>query len=293
MFFGALVALGEIAIGLGALLGFLLRPASFFGMLLSLMFFLSASWHVYPYFYGADIVFVFAWSTLLLAGPLNSGFPSLDAFLVPRFLDKLAPETQAPIGRILTFLLGVGQPPSQMPTQQIQVLPTNNQVGGAANQAQVPTYSSNIGGYPQQVPYHVMNSQNQAAYRNAPQQPRQVSGYKARQAQMQRTQMNRRNFLWGLAAGGLGMLGLTFVGRALHLFGSDDSTATLNPVVPGTGGGSTGTGTTTTPGSSSSGSSTTIAQVSQVPTNSAVTFTIPSNGARCLSPPGQWQVRLL
>ncbi|TMD51475.1 MAG: hypothetical protein E6I93_10835, partial [Chloroflexi bacterium] len=53
-FFGALVALGELAIGIGALVGFLLRPASFFGMLLSLMFFLSASWNVYPYFYGAD-----------------------------------------------------------------------------------------------------------------------------------------------------------------------------------------------------------------------------------------------
>src|SRR5205085_5556252 len=55
-FFGSVVALGEIAIGLGTLLGFLLRPASFFGLLLSLMFFLSASCHVYPYFYGADIV---------------------------------------------------------------------------------------------------------------------------------------------------------------------------------------------------------------------------------------------
>src|SRR5438128_8638024 len=32
-FFGALVALGELAIGIGALVGFLLRPASFFGML--------------------------------------------------------------------------------------------------------------------------------------------------------------------------------------------------------------------------------------------------------------------
>ena len=57
VFFGALIALGEIAIGIGTLLGFLFRPAAFFGMLLSLMFFLSASWHVFPYFYGADIVF--------------------------------------------------------------------------------------------------------------------------------------------------------------------------------------------------------------------------------------------
>ena len=40
VFFGALIALGEIAIGIGTLLGFLFRPAAFFGMLLSLMFFL-------------------------------------------------------------------------------------------------------------------------------------------------------------------------------------------------------------------------------------------------------------
>ncbi len=269
-FFGALVALGEIAIGLGALLGFLLRPASFFGMLLSLMFFLSASWHVYPYFYGADIVFAFAWTTLLLAGPLKSGLPSLDAFLVPRFLDRLAPETQATAGRILNFLLGVGRVPSQVQTQQLPVLTSN-----VSNQSQLPSYSSSVGGYPQQVPHQVMNPQNQAKHRNAPQQPRQVSGYKARQAHMQHAQMNRRTFLWGLAAGGLGMLGLTFVGRALHLFGGDDSTATFNPAAPSVGSGSS-TGTATATGSSSS--STTIAQANQVATNSAVTFTIPSNG---------------
>ncbi len=65
LFFGYLVAFGEIAIGLGALFGFLFRPAAFFGMFLNLIFFLSVSWHVYPYFYGADIVFVFSWLTLL------------------------------------------------------------------------------------------------------------------------------------------------------------------------------------------------------------------------------------
>jgi len=48
VFFGALVAFGELAIGIGALLGLLLRPASFFGLLLNILFFLSASWRVYP-----------------------------------------------------------------------------------------------------------------------------------------------------------------------------------------------------------------------------------------------------
>src|SRR5579863_4475637 len=50
--FGLLVIFAEILIGSGTLFGLLLRPAAFFGLLLSLVFYLSASWHVYPYFYG-------------------------------------------------------------------------------------------------------------------------------------------------------------------------------------------------------------------------------------------------
>ena len=76
--FGALVAWGELAIGLGTLVGLFLRAAAVGGGLLSLVFFLTASWQVRPYFYGADIVFVFAWLTLLLAGPAHSGLPALD-----------------------------------------------------------------------------------------------------------------------------------------------------------------------------------------------------------------------
>src|SRR5579884_2745305 len=81
VFFGFLIAFGEIAIGLGTLVGLLTRPAAFFGLLLSFIFFLSASWYVYPYFYGSDIVFVFAWLTLLLHGPRNTGLPIVDTWL--------------------------------------------------------------------------------------------------------------------------------------------------------------------------------------------------------------------
>ncbi|MBV9230739.1 MAG: DoxX family membrane protein, partial [Chloroflexi bacterium] len=72
IFFGAVVACGEIAIGLGTLLGLLFRPAAFFGLLINLLFFLSATWHVYPYFYGSDIVFIFCWLTLLIANPAST-----------------------------------------------------------------------------------------------------------------------------------------------------------------------------------------------------------------------------
>jgi thiosulfate dehydrogenase (quinone) large subunit len=68
VFFGFLILLGEIAVGLGALLGIWTRLAALGGLLLSLSFFLTVSFHTHPYFYGSDIVFVFAWITLLLSG---------------------------------------------------------------------------------------------------------------------------------------------------------------------------------------------------------------------------------
>ncbi|HET8842620.1 MAG TPA: TQO small subunit DoxD [Ktedonobacteraceae bacterium] len=89
--FGWTVALGELAIGLGTLVGLLFRPAAFFGILLSLLFFLTASWNVYPYFYGADIVFACCRLTLLLVGPVGTGLPALDGWLQRRiFPDGLA-----------------------------------------------------------------------------------------------------------------------------------------------------------------------------------------------------------
>ena len=89
MLFGALVAWGELAIGVGTLLGLLFRPAAFSGGLLSLIFFLSASWSVRPYFYGADIVFVFGWLTLYLAGPGGTGLPAIDTWLWPWWRGEL------------------------------------------------------------------------------------------------------------------------------------------------------------------------------------------------------------
>lgn len=106
--FGWAVALGEIAIGLGALVGFLFRPAAFFGLVLSAMFFLTASWGVYPYFYGADIVFLFCWFTLLLTGPLPTGLPSIDGKLQKIFFPQGFSSRHGWIVRLLgMMLLGV------------------------------------------------------------------------------------------------------------------------------------------------------------------------------------------
>ena len=105
-FFGLLIIFGEIAIGLGTLFGFLFRPAAFFGALLSILFFLSASWHVYPYFYGADIVFTFAWLTLMLNGPIGTGLPSLDEILSLRLLQIAPIQYQQRVAVLLSIALG-------------------------------------------------------------------------------------------------------------------------------------------------------------------------------------------
>jgi thiosulfate dehydrogenase [quinone] large subunit len=73
---GAVIALGEVAVGVGALLGLLTRIAAIGGLLLSLNLFLAVSFHTSPYYTGSDIVFVFAWLPFIIAG---GGLFSLDA----------------------------------------------------------------------------------------------------------------------------------------------------------------------------------------------------------------------
>jgi len=79
---GLLIAVAELAIGIGTLLGLWQRLAAAGGVALSLLLFLTVSFHSSPYYTGADIVFVFAWTPLLLAGagPLLSA----DAAIVAR-----------------------------------------------------------------------------------------------------------------------------------------------------------------------------------------------------------------
>ncbi len=74
---GVLIALGELAIGVATLLGLWARLAAIGGVALSLMLFLTVSFHATPYYTGSDIVFVFAWTPLVLAGTCS--VLSLDA----------------------------------------------------------------------------------------------------------------------------------------------------------------------------------------------------------------------
>lgn len=79
---GLAIAFGEIAVGLATLLGLFTRLAALGGVLLSLSFFLTVSWTTRPYYVGADIVFAFAWTPLLIAG--DAGVLSLSARLRAR-----------------------------------------------------------------------------------------------------------------------------------------------------------------------------------------------------------------
>jgi thiosulfate dehydrogenase [quinone] large subunit len=65
---GLLIALAEVAIGLGVLAGVMTRVAALGGMLLAFGLFLTVSYHSSPYYTGADIVFFFALTPLLIAG---------------------------------------------------------------------------------------------------------------------------------------------------------------------------------------------------------------------------------
>jgi len=65
---GLLIAVAEIGIGIGALTGLAFRVAAAGGAVLSLLFFLTASWGTHPYYIGADLPYAVGWITLAIAG---------------------------------------------------------------------------------------------------------------------------------------------------------------------------------------------------------------------------------
>ncbi len=89
---GVLIAVGELAVGVGTLLGLWARIAAAGGLVLSFLLFLTVSFHSAPYYTGADIVFVFAWTPLLLAG---AGALSLDAVIAAKAKAALSPRAKA------------------------------------------------------------------------------------------------------------------------------------------------------------------------------------------------------
>ncbi|MFF8725460.1 DoxX family membrane protein [Streptomyces sp. NPDC015171] len=74
--FGCAIAIGELAVGVGILLGLLGRLAALGGALISLSLWLTVSWPTTPYYYGNDLAYLMAWLPLILAG---TPYLSLDA----------------------------------------------------------------------------------------------------------------------------------------------------------------------------------------------------------------------
>ncbi len=88
---GLLIAVAEIAIGLGALTGLAYRLAAAAGAALSILFFLTASWTTSPYYFGPDLPYAAGWLTLALAG--HAGL------LVPRAVLQLGQPEPDPARR--------------------------------------------------------------------------------------------------------------------------------------------------------------------------------------------------
>jgi thiosulfate dehydrogenase [quinone] large subunit len=73
---GVGIALVEVGVGIATLLGIGLEAATATGFGVSLVLWLSATWHVYPYFLGSDSIYAVAWLALLvgtLEGRRNRG----------------------------------------------------------------------------------------------------------------------------------------------------------------------------------------------------------------------------
>jgi thiosulfate dehydrogenase [quinone] large subunit len=254
--FGALVAYGELAIGLGTLVGLLFRPAAGFGALLSLTFFLSASWHVYPYFYGADIVFVFGWVTLLLAGPLAGGWPAFDAPLARWILSRVSETKREVTERGLAVVLGVSSADAALLSPVSSEAAVNGDEG-RGDAAAGPTRTSGN--------RQVQQMQQVKSGRRVPARSGRGHGRYA-------APTTRRDFIRGTLAGAASMLGAVFVVSWFR--GSGGNTTALS----GSSGSGSGAAGSTSSGSSAAGANGAIAQVSAVPANSAAQFTIPSNG---------------
>ena len=92
-----MIALAELAVGLGTILGLWTRVAAAGGMVLAVTLFLTVSFHSSPYYTGADIVFVFAWIPLVLAG--SGGVLSVDGLIAARVAGEydLGPPSVVPI----------------------------------------------------------------------------------------------------------------------------------------------------------------------------------------------------
>jgi thiosulfate dehydrogenase [quinone] large subunit len=68
---GLVIALGELAVGLGTLLGFYARGAALGGAALSAVFLMATSWHTRPIYQSVDLAFLLAWTPFVIGGAFD------------------------------------------------------------------------------------------------------------------------------------------------------------------------------------------------------------------------------
>ncbi|MET8328321.1 DoxX family protein [Streptomyces sp. NPDC005181] len=78
---GYAIAFGELAVGIGTLIGLWTRLAALGGALISLSLWLTMSWQADPYYFGNDLAYLMAWLPLVLGGAASF---SVDALLASR-----------------------------------------------------------------------------------------------------------------------------------------------------------------------------------------------------------------
>jgi thiosulfate dehydrogenase [quinone] large subunit len=71
VFIGVVIALAELAVGLGTVLGLYARGAALGGAALSFVFLLATSWHTSPIYQSEDLVFLIAWTPFVIGGAFD------------------------------------------------------------------------------------------------------------------------------------------------------------------------------------------------------------------------------
>jgi thiosulfate dehydrogenase (quinone) large subunit len=94
--FAKVIVFGELAVGLGLIVGALVGVAAFFGAMMNMSFLLAGTVSTNPVLFFAAILLILAWK--------NAGYLGIDRFLLPMFgtpwkqpaLKSVEPQVAAP-----------------------------------------------------------------------------------------------------------------------------------------------------------------------------------------------------
>jgi thiosulfate dehydrogenase [quinone] large subunit len=137
----------ELVIGTLVLLAVATRWAAAAGAFINLVFFLTASWAVQPYFLGSDSIYTVAWITLALVG--DQGVLTAWQIFAPQRRDSPRPQTAAdPARRRLLVQLGSG---AVAVVWVLALLPRTRHVGASGPTGAAPSPTSSPSASPTPV----------------------------------------------------------------------------------------------------------------------------------------------